>query len=41
MLTLEQIKRLIEQQEQLDADTLHLTANETPLSPLAQKTLSS
>jgi hypothetical protein len=35
-LSLERIRELILAEEDADADTLHLTANETVLSPLAQ-----
>jgi len=41
VLGLTQISDLIEQEEQLSAETLNLTANETILSPFAQRVLSS
>ena len=41
MLTLQQIRDLIREEEALDRDFIHLTSNETLLSPLAASVLSS
>ncbi len=40
-LTLDEIRNLVLEEEAEDLDTIHLTSNETVLSPLAQSMLAS